>query len=401
MKKFRFKARDKGGKLATGVVEASSEQQAASIVRGRGLVVVRLSVVEANSLLDPLTKAFHRIGISEVAVFTRQLSTMVTAGLQLTNALMILQAQSSSAMGEIVSAVQSDVSSGSALSEAMSRHPKAFSKVYIALIRAGEAAGVLDDVLERLSDNLEKQKEFESKVKGAMVYPAIVIAGMGLVSAIMMIFVVPKLTSLYTEFGAKLPAPTRILISSSKFMGTYWWVLAGLLVGGFLFFSQYGRTKRGKRFIDNLKLRIPVVGRLNKVVIMTEFSRTLGLLVGAGISIIDALDIVAGASGNSIYEESLRLSAKQVEKGLPLAYTIANDPNYPPIVPQMISVGEETGKLDEVLGKMAHYFESESEMLVKGLTTAIEPIIMILLGLGVGFLVIAIIMPIYSLTSQF
>ncbi len=401
MKKFRFKARDKGGKLATGVVEASSEQQAASIVRGRGLVVVRLSVVEANSLLDPLTKAFHRIGISEVAVFTRQLSTMVTAGLQLTNALTILQAQSSSAMGEIVSAVQSDVSSGSALSEAMSRHPKAFSKVYIALIRAGEAAGVLDDVLERLSDNLEKQKEFESKVKGAMVYPAIVIAGMGLVSAIMMIFVVPKLTSLYTEFGAKLPAPTRILISSSKFMGTYWWVLAGLLVGGFLFFSQYGRTKRGKRFIDNLKLRIPVVGRLNKVVIMTEFSRTLGLLVGAGISIIDALDIVAGASGNSIYEESLRLSAKQVEKGLPLAYTIANDPNYPPIVPQMISVGEETGKLDEVLGKMAHYFESESEMLVKGLTTAIEPIIMILLGLGVGFLVIAIIMPIYSLTSQF
>jgi type IV pilus assembly protein PilC len=283
----------------------------------------------------------------------------------------------------------------------LEKHPRVFTEVFVSLIRAGEAAGVLDKVLARLSDNLEKQKEFSSKVKGAMIYPAIIVVGMGIVGTIMMIFVIPKLLGLYKEFNAELPLPTKILMTISGLATQFWWIVLIGLGAGFFFFQNFQKTPFGKKKIDEVKLRLPIVGGLQKMTILTEMTRTLGLLVSTGISIIDGLNIVSHAVGNSIYEEELQTAAKQVEKGLPLAGILAEYEEFPPVVTQMIAVGEETGKLDEVLTKLSVYFESESENLVKGLTTAIEPLIMIVLGLGVGFLVIAVILPIYNLTTAF
>lgn len=401
MKKFAYKAKDKTGKTIKGLVEAGDEKQAVSILRERGLVVISLTPAGQNILKDISNKILKRITLGDVATFTRQLSTMITAGLTVNEALTVLKAQSAPAMAQVIDEVIRSVEGGLSLADSLAKHPKVFSKVYVALVKAGETAGVLDEVLARLAENLEKQREFRGKVKGAMIYPAIIIIGMVAVAGIMMIFVIPRLLSLYEEFQAELPTPTKVLISVSKFMVSYWWMMIVLLVGVVYFLRTFSKTAYGKRKIDELILRIPIIGNLQKQIILTEMSRTLGLLVGAGISIIDALNVTSEALGNQIYEEELKGASKQVEKGLSLGSILAASEEFPPVVTQMILVGEETGKLDEVLTKLSRYFESESEQMVKALTTAIEPLIMIVLGLGVGFLIIAVILPIYNLTTQF
>lgn len=401
MRKFNYKAKDKTGKTIKGLVEAADEKQAASALRSKGLVLFGLSPSRQDVLKLASERLIHRIGLGEIATFTRQLSTMITAGLTVADALRILKEQSSPGFALVIDDILRSVEGGVSLAEAMEKHPRVFNEVFVSLIRAGEAAGVLDKVLARLSDNLEKQKEFSSKVKGAMIYPAIIVVGMGIVGTIMMIFVIPKLLGLYKEFNAELPMPTKILITISGLATQFWWIVLIGLGAGFFFFQNFQKTPFGKKKTDEVKLRLPIVGGLQKMTILTEMTRTLGLLVSTGISIIDGLNIVSHAVGNSIYEEELQTAAKQVEKGLPLAGILAEYEEFPPVVTQMIAVGEETGKLDEVLTKLSVYFESESENLVKGLTTAIEPLIMIVLGLGVGFLVIAVILPIYNLTTAF
>ena len=401
MRKFNYKAKDKTGKTIKGLVEAADEKQAASVLREKGMVLFGLSPSRQDVFKLASERLIHRIGLTEIATFTRQLSTMITAGLTVADALRILKEQSSPGFALVIDDILRSVEGGVSLAEAMEKHPRVFNEVFVSLIRAGEAAGVLDKVLARLSDNLEKQKEFSSKVKGAMIYPAIIVVGMGIVGTIMMIFVIPKLLGLYKEFNAELPLPTKILMTISDLATRFWWMTLIALGAGFFFFQNFQKTPLGRRKIDEIKLRLPIVGGLQKMTILTETTRTLGLLVSTGISIIDGLNIVSHAVGNSIYEEELQTAAKQVEKGLPLAGILAEYEEFPPVVTQMIAVGEETGKLDEVLTKLSVYFESESDNLVKGLTTAIEPLIMIVLGLGVGFLVIAVILPIYNLTTAF
>jgi len=401
VRKFNYQAKDKAGKTIKGLVEAADEKQAASALRSKGLVLFNLSPSRQDILKLASERLIHRIGLGEIATFTRQLSTMITAGLTVADALRILKEQSSPGFAQVIDDILRSVEGGTSLAEALEKHPRVFNEVFVSLIRAGEAAGVLDKVLARLSDNLEKQKEFSSKVKGAMIYPAIIVVGMGIVGTIMMIFVIPKLLGLYKEFNAELPLPTKILMTISGLATQFWWIVLIGLGAGFFFFQNFQKTPFGKKKIDEVKLRLPIVGGLQKMTILTEMTRTLGLLVSTGISIIDGLNIVSHAVGNSIYEEELQTAAKQVEKGLPLAGILAEYEEFPPVVTQMIAVGEETGKLDEVLTKLSVYFESESENLVKGLTTAIEPLIMIVLGLGVGFLVIAVILPIYNLTTAF
>ncbi len=401
MRKFTYKAKDKGGKTVSGMVEAADEKQARLTLRERGLVPFSLSPARQDIFKDLTNKVLRRITLSDLATFTRQLSTMITAGLTVNDALTILKNQSSPALAVVVEDVLRAVEGGSSLADALSRHPKVFNRVYVSLVKAGEAAGVLDEILARLAENLEKQREFQGKVKGAMIYPVIIVVGMIAVGGIMMIFVIPKLLSLYQEFQAELPTPTKILIGISSFMVKFWWMMLVGAMAGLYVLRGFGKTPMGRKKIDGLFLSLPIFGNLQKQIIMTEMTRTLGLLVAAGISIIDALNIVSEGVGNSIIEQELKEAAKQVEKGLPLAATLSVYEEFPPIVSQMISVGEETGKVDEVLTKLSRYFESESEQMVKGLTTAIEPLIMIVLGLGVGFLIIAVILPIYNLTTQF
>lgn len=401
MKRFFYKAKDKSGSLVTGEVEASIDTHAAKLIREKGLFVIVIKPLRENPL-NLITKFRDRITNSDVANFTRQLATMVNAGLPISQALLILRSQEKGSMQKVVAQLLTDVEGGEALSKALTRHPKVFSQTYIALVKAGEAGGVMDDILVRLADNLERGEEFKGKVKGALIYPAIIVVGMLIVGIILMIFVIPRLTTLYSEFNAKLPLPTQILIGVSNLIFKFWPIFLMLIFGGFYGFALYRKTPAGRKKVDELSFKVPIMGDLQRQVLLTELTRTLSLMVGAGVSILEGLMITANVVANSVISDALRDVAKMVEKGFPVAYAFAKHPEaFPFILSQMIAVGEETGKMDEVLKKLSHVFETESDQKVKALTSAIEPLIMVVLGIGVGFLVIAVILPIYNLTNQF
>lgn len=400
--RYRYKAKDQSGQPVTGEVEALTTEVAAKLIRQKGLFPISI-VILRESPFAFITKIRSRVSYGDVAVFTRQLATMVNAGLPLTEALLILRTQAKPALQKVVAQILADVEAGLSLSASMGKHPDIFSSSYVALVRSGEVGGVLDEVMVRLADNMEKEQEFRGKVKGALVYPAIIVVGMIGVGLIMMIFVIPKLLSLYSEFGAKieLPFPTRVLLGVSGVLTKFWPIFLILIIGGVYGLQAYRKTPIGRRKIDELLLKIPIFGELQRQVILTELTRSLSLMVGAGVSILESLTISADVVGNMVMADALRDSAKQVEKGFPVAFAFAKHPEaFPYLLSQMIAVGEETGKMDEVLRKVSHVFEVESDQKVKTLTASIEPIVMIFLGIGVGFLVIAVILPIYNLTTQ-
>lgn len=397
---FSYKAKSASGQTVSGEVQAPTIGQAANLLREKKLVIISLRPARP-SLPLLWARATHLVRHGDVVALTRQLATMVAAGLPLTDALRILRSQSHPATGLVMSSVLDDVEGGMSLADALSKHRRVFSPVYIALVRAGEAGGMLDGILKRLADTLEQQKEFGSRVKQAMVYPVIVIIGMAVASFIMMVFVVPKLTEIYQGFGTELPLPTKVLIAVSTTLARYWLLLVSLLGLFLLLLFYWLKTATGKEVFDTYLFRVPVLGRLRLNVILTEFTRTLGMLINAGIPLIEGLRITADAVGNFLIRREILAVATHVEKGLPLSVPFSQGEYFPPILGQMISVGEETGQVDDVLLKLAGYFEGESRQSVSALTAAIEPLIMIVLGVGVGFLVIAIILPIYSLQSAF
>ncbi len=400
MNRYRYKARDKGGNVVTGEVEASNESVAARLVRERGYILVDLKLA-GGGLSGLVGKITSRVSKKEVTAFTRQLATMINAGLPVTESLQILKLQSKAGLKAVVAQILADVESGESLSKAFEKHPKVFSPTYTALVKAGETGGVLDKVLSRLADNLEKGQEFRGKVKGAMIYPAIIVVGMIIVSIIMIVFIMPRLTDLYSQFDAELPITTKILTGISGFFINFWYLVVLGLAIGFWVFKLYARTKQGKRKIASILFKIPIIGELQKEVILTELTRTLSLMVGSGVPILEGLTVTSGVVGNIIISEALINAAKQIERGFPISYAFAQYPDaFPYILAQMISVGEETGKMEEVLSKVSHVFEVDSEQKVKALTASIEPIIMIVLGIGVAFLVVSVIMPIYNLTTS-
>jgi len=397
---YNYTVKNEHGETIKGRVEAQTKEQASAILRNRSLLVIALKP-QNETPFSSINSLLFGIKTTEIVGFTRQLSTMVTAGLTLTESLHILQQQSKPAMERMISSLLREIEGGSTFAKALKVQGKLFSQVYIQLVRAGETAGMLDTVLARLADNMEKQKEFNSKVKGALIYPVIVIIAMGIVAFVMMVFVIPKLTSMYKELGAHLPFITQVLIDTSDFMAKFWWLVLLMIAGAGFAFKTWHATEKGRLTFDRFMLKLPVMGELRQKVILTEFCRTLSLLLGAGISVLQGLEILSAAQENVLYRNAFAESTDQVEKGIPLSQSIAKYDFFPPIVPQMISVGEETGKVDEVLMKLSLYFESESEQAVRNLTAAFEPTIMIVLGLGVGVLVIAIIMPIYNITASF
>ena len=396
---YKYTAKNQFSENVNGKVEAQSIDQAAALLQSRGLLVIKLSPLTEQSFAA-ISNMLFGVKPDDIVSFTRQLSTMITAGLPLANGLSILVRQSKPEMSRMVATLLQDVEGGNTFASALEKHEE-FSRVYVQLVRAGEAGGVLDEVLNRLADNMEKEKEFRAKTRGAMIYPVIVIIAMVIVGFIMMIFVIPKLTEMYKDFGAELPLPTQILIGISDFMVGFWYIVIGLGVGGFILFNRWKKTEVGREQWDRFVLKIPIFGILRQKTILTEFARTLSLLLGAGISLLQALEIVTEGMENQIYRDALTNATKQVEKGVSLSQSLARYEEFPPILQQMISVGEETGKLDDVLLKLSRYFEQEAEQAVKNLTAAMEPLIMVVLGVGVGAMVIAVIMPIYNLTSQF
>lgn len=396
--RFRFKARNDKGQLRKGVVEAQTPQSAAEVLRGQKLTIIELHEINLGASLFSFS---NKIKFDDIVNFTRQLSTMISAGLPLTDALSILQLQVGPALAKNITETLRAIEGGATFADALSAHPEAFSKVYIALVRAGEAAGVLDTILARLADNLEKQREFRAKTKGALIYPVIVLIGMLIVGVVMMVFVLPKLSVMYEDFNAELPLVTKILIGTSNFMAKTWYVMAGLVVAALYVLRAWKRTKTGALALDGLKLRLPIFGKITSMVLMSEFSRTLALLASAGVSLVEGLTIVKGVVGNEVVSDALTTVGKDVEKGNSLASALAKHESFPMLVSQMVAVGEQTGKLDDVLNRVAGYFETESEHAIKNLSTAMEPVIMVVLGIGVGFMIIAIVVPIYNLTSTF
>ena len=399
---YNYIVKDIAGKTINGTVEAPNPTLAGDILRERKYVVISLAEKKAAGLLTGILERFRGVKIGEKTIFARQLSTMISAGLPLTNALEILRVQTQSErMREVLNGMISDVQGGSSLAKSMVKYPDVFGKVTVSLVEAGEASGKLDTLLSQLADNMEKERDFQSKTRGALIYPAVISVAMVGVFIIMMIFVVPRLTALYSDIGAELPLPTRILIGISNLLVHGWWallVLGGLVGFGFI---RYLQTEKGKYQLANFTFKFPIFGKLSKESELARFARTLGLLAGAGIPITQALEIVAAAMSNILYRDAILAAEKEVEKGVPLSVPIRNNPNFDPLIAQMIAVGEETGKLDEVLDKVAGFFEGQAEQSVKNLSTALEPIILVVLGVMVGGLVLSIITPIYNLTTQF
>jgi len=400
---FDYTARDRSGKYFKGTVESVSAHEAAALIRERSLYITRLTLHQKSLFSKSFsTVTFSKVSRRDITNLTRQLATMINAGLQLQEALTLLKSQTTNvAFAEMLNKISREIQGGGNLASALELYKHEFSPIYIALVRAGEASGTLDRVLLRLAENMEKDQEFRGKVKGAMVYPVIILSVMILVFEVLMIVVVPKLTDLYDQFGADLPIQTRILQALSKYSVKFWWLGLILLFLGFVAFKRWRATLVGRRIWDGMMLKIPLLGTLQKQIVLVEFTRTLGMLVGAGVHILDALNILVETMGNIHYQEALKEITKKVEKGFPLGVLFAQYPIFPPLLAQMVKVGEETGKMDDALMRISIYFERESEQTVKSLTTAIEPLMMVILGVGVGLFVYAVITPIYNLVNQF
>ena len=403
MPKFLYKARDWSGKLVKGELEMGSREEVVTSVKEGGLVLIEV-FEKKQGLLDEINKKFFsRITLKQIANFTRQLSTMMTAGLALTDALSLLknQIEGNTMMLEVLEHCLATVRGGEALGTALERYESSFGVAYVASIKAGEEGGVLMEVLQKLADNLENENEFRGKVKGAMIYPVIVVLGMIVVAIIMMVVVIPKLLTLYDDFGSELPATTQALMNISNFMAKAWFLFPLIGVAYVWLIKAATKLPDLALKLDKIKLRLPILGELAEKTIMANTMRTMSMLLSAGIPLVEAIKIVANVSGNEVYRRAFVRISERVQKGFSISNSFEETGVFPVIVDQMISTGEATGKLDEILMRVSNYFSVEAEQSVKSLTSAIEPLIMIVLGLGVGFLVIAVIMPIYNLTSQF
>lgn len=401
MQKFSYSAVDSNGIPQSGLIQANSQNQAVQILRNRGLIVT--DVKEKRELdVGQYVAQFRGVPALEKIVFTRQLSTMIGSGLSITLALRILQGQAKNAMfKEALGDVLRDIDGGASLHDAMSKHEDIFERLYLSLIKVGEASGKLDEILDRLAEMMEKDKKFKSKVKGAMIYPIIIVLVMLGVLAVMFLFVIPRLADLYEELDADLPLITQLMIDASDLFVSFWWLAILLAVGAFFGFKQLVKNEDVRETIDELKLRVPVFGSLSREVQLTSFTRTLSMLVESGIPLLEALSISKETISNKIFRDGVDMAAAAVEKGKPLGETFQSNPVFPAIMSEMVIAGEQTGKLDEVLVKVSQYFESEATNKTENLASAIEPIVMVVLGVMVGFLVVSLILPIYSLTSQF
>lgn len=398
--KLSYKATSKDGKIIQGFIEAKDTQEAAYYLRSREMLPIHIEQVQKQEIF-PFLSNLHANHHQDLVLMTRQLSSMLTSGLTLMQALAILKDQmQNEEMKEIISSIIADVQDGKTFSSAIEKYPKVFSQIYVSLIHAAESSGFLDKILLRLADNLEKEQKLKATIRSALLYPVIIVTLMFLVIGVMMIFVIPQLTVLYQNLGIALPLPTQIIVGISNFTINFWpVVIIGIGVGIFGY-QKWSHTDSGQLIHDDLVLKLPVFGKLTQQSTLTEVARTLGLLIGAGTLVVQALNETADIAGNRIYKNAIQDIAKRVEKGVSIGDSMSVYPIFPPILVQMVKIGEQTGKLDDSLIRVSEYFEREVEGAVKTLTTALEPIIMVVLGISVAFLIISIITPIYNLTSS-
>lgn len=396
---FAYTAVNITGEKVKGKLDADDQKEVLEYIRTKKFTPLSIKSLEKKQ--SSITNYLKRVKIGDIVIFTRQLSSMTLTGLTLIESLNILRLQSDKPqMQKIITEIIESVSEGNNFSKALEQHKEVFSDVYVALIRAAEEGGLLDKVLSRLADNLEKSEEVKKRVKSALFYPGIIMAGVAIVITMMNIFIIPQMGELYKSLNLQLPLMTQIVLTMSKLTTTFLPFTIIGIIALFFMFKRFKKTPTGIRTIDKLRLKAPVFGQIVKLSALDEISRTLSLLISSGSSLIGALGIAADVSGNIYYLEALRSASTLVEKGVGLSVSLENQNMFPPVMIQMVKVGETTGKIDESLLKVSEYFERDLELRVKTLTTAIEPILIIVLGVSVAFLIISVITPIYSLVSQ-
>lgn len=398
---FSYKVRDSRGSETDGAVEAESEAQATEVLRERGYQVVSVVAREAASVGNLRFTFLQRISPKDVVVFSRQLSVMIGASVAIVRALRTSARQTTNPkLHGIVLDIANEVEGGVRLSDAFNKHPYVFGSFFINMIRSGETSGKLDDVLLYLADQQEKDYDLRQRVRGAMTYPIFVLIMLFVVGTVMMIFVVPKLTAVLAESGVQLPITTRLLIDTSDFFVRFWYLIVGGVVGAVFGTQAAYRTPAGKRILDSLVLRIPVFGSLLRRIYITRITHSLGTLIAGGVDMVTSLKVVSGIVGNEVYRETMIRTVQEVAAGNSMTTVWRSTKAIPDMATQMVAVGEETGKLQAVLERLTDFYTREVNASVANLSTAIEPIIMVVMGVAVGGLVSAIILPMYTLAQQ-
>ncbi len=401
MPQFRYKAKLSNGSTIDAMIEAADKRTANDKLRAQKMSVLELKEVALNPLQEWLKKINPlkpSVGSKELVLFSRQLSTLVSAGVPIVQGLSILVDQAETPLFKgIITKIREDIEQGISINEAMAKHPAAFTTLYVSMIKAGEVGGILDTILERLSAYLEASEELRGKIKGAMVYPAVISVIAGAVTLFLLIFIIPTFKEIFESFGAELPLPTKVLIGLSDVLKKYFLLVIAAPIGAFIGLNKFRQTPKGLLLTDTYALKLPLFGLLLKKVAVAKFSRTLGTLIKSGVPILQALDTVGKTSGNKVIENAIATSREAIREGERMADPLRKTGVFPPMVIQMIAIGEETGNLDTMLNKIADFYDQEVDVTVKGLTSMIEPIVMVVMGIVIGAIVLAVFMPMFSM----
>ena len=394
MPSFTYTARAANGDLKTAVMEAPSKDDVVAQLRRQRMTVVKVDEDKQKK------KATGKITMRDIVIFTRQFSTMINSGLPLVQALDILAKQTENkVLAEVTRAVVFDVESGHTVADALAKHPKAFNGLYVNMVAAGEAGGILDTILMRLATFMEKNDALVRKVKGAMIYPGVIMGVAGSAIVILLVFVIPTFESMFASVGLELPLPTQIVIAMSKFLTGYWWAVLAGAVGGVTLLKRYYATSQGELAIDRMMLRAPVLGDVLRKSAVSRFTRTLGTLISSGVSILDGLEITAKTAGNRVIQAAIMASRASIAGGETISAPLQKSEVFPPMVISMISVGEQTGGLDEMLSKIADFYDEEVDAAVSGLLSLLEPMMIVFLGVVVGGMVVAMYLPIFDMIN--
>jgi type IV pilus assembly protein PilC len=398
MPAFTYTARALNGDLKTATIEAPNRDEVVAQLRKQRLNVVKID--EAKAAAETKKKKGGKISMRDIVIFTRQFSTMINAGLPLVQALDILAKQSENkALKDVTLAVVFDVESGHTVADALRKHPKAFTDLYVNMVAAGEAGGILDTILMRLATFMEKNDALVRKVKGAMIYPGVIMSVAGVAIIVLLIFVIPVFEKMFASVGLALPLPTRVVIGMSAFLQGYWWMVGGGLYVSAIMFKKYYASNDGKLVIDRLMLKAPILGDVLRKSSVSRFTRTLGTLIGSGVSILDGLEITAKTSGNRVIQDAIMESRASIAGGETISAPLQKSQVFPPMVISMIAVGEQTGGLDEMLSKIADFYDEEVDAAVSGLLSLMEPVMIVFLGVVVGGMVVAMYLPIFDMIN--
>ncbi len=393
---YLWKGKSPKGETIAGEYEAEDRRQVSDYLRKRRVIITSIKKKPQEVSLSFLQR--KSIGVKDLSVFTRQFATMVNAGLPLVQCLDVLARQQDKPFFKgVIAQVMTDVEGGSTLAEGLAKHPKVFSDLFVNMIAAGEAGGILDLILTRLAVFLEKADALQRKVKGAMMYPAIVLTVAVIACVFMLMGVIPVFAKMFEDFGGELPMPTKIVMGMSNFLSAYWWALIAGIFAFVVLFKKYRDTEGGRMRIDRLSLRIPVLGSVLRKSAVSRFTRTLGTLIGSGVPILQGLDITSKTAGNKVLQEAIGKTAESISQGDTIAEPLAASGVFPPMVVQMISIGEQTGALDEMLAKIADFYDDEVDTAVEALTAAIEPLMIVLMGTMVGGMLVAMYLPMFKM----